>query len=112
MNLTSRWLSRVASLLAKEEKGFSFERTEATLNPSVPLIGAASLFRPRNRSGLLGVATVRKVSGYPAAGPRLSPGAEAVGYAIDPKRHLSPTPPTLIGDVDGTVDRFCDLSLA
>jgi hypothetical protein len=59
----------------------------------------------------LGVLTVRKVCRCPAAGPRLSPGAEAVGYAIDPK-HLSPMPPTLIGDVDGTVDRFCVLSLA
>src|ERR1700729_702404 len=35
-----------------------------------------------------------------------------VAYAIDPKRPLSPTPPTPIGDVDGVVDRPAILSLA
>jgi hypothetical protein len=48
----------------------------------------------------------------PAAGPRVSPAAEAVAYAADPKRNLSPTPLTLIGDVDGVADRLRDLSMA
>ena len=80
--------------------------------------------RPLYRSGLLGVVTVRKcadarppgrgshpvlrLSAYACIGPQTPP----VTYAADPKRHLSPTPPTLIGDVDGTVDRLCVLSLA
>jgi hypothetical protein len=35
----------------------------------------------------------------------MSPAAEAVGYAIDPKLNLSATPSTLIGDGDGVGDR-------
>jgi len=35
-----------------------------------------------------------------------------VGYAIDPKRLLSPTPSTPIDDVDGVGDRFGFLSVA
>jgi hypothetical protein len=38
--------------------------------------------------------------------------AEAVGYASAPKRHLSATPSTLIGDVGGVGDRPRDLSVA
>jgi hypothetical protein len=38
--------------------------------------------------------------------------AEAVAYATDPERALSPTPPTLIDDVDGVADRPRNLSLA
>ena len=48
----------------------------------------------------------------PAAGARVSPTAEAVAYAADPKRDLSPTPLTLIGDVDGVADRPRLLSMA
>ena len=48
----------------------------------------------------------------PSPGPGLSPRAEAVTYATDPKRHLSPTPPTPIGDVAGVADRPRNLSLA
>jgi hypothetical protein len=44
--------------------------------------------------------------------PRVSPAAEAVTYATDPKRNLSPTPLTLIGDVDGVADRPRNVSLA
>jgi hypothetical protein len=35
-----------------------------------------------------------------------------VNYAIDPRAHLSPTPATLIGDVDGVGDRSRNLSMA
>jgi hypothetical protein len=42
----------------------------------------------------------------------LAPTAEAVGYATDPKRNLSPTPPTLITDVDGVGDRPRSMSVA
>jgi hypothetical protein len=34
-----------------------------------------------------------------------------VADATDPERHLSPTPPTPLGDVDGAVDRPGNLSL-
>jgi hypothetical protein len=47
-----------------------------------------------------------------AAGPRVSRIAQAVGYAIDPERHLSPTPPTPVDAVAGVVDRSAFLSLA
>jgi hypothetical protein len=36
----------------------------------------------------------------------------AVGYATDPNRLLSATPPTPIGDVAGVADRPRNLSLA
>ena len=42
----------------------------------------------------------------------LAPRAEAVGYASDPERHLSATPPTPIDDVAGVADRPGNLSLA
>jgi hypothetical protein len=38
--------------------------------------------------------------------------AEAVADATDPKRRLSATPSTPIGDVDGVADRSADLLLA
>jgi hypothetical protein len=60
----------------------------------------------------LDVVTVRKVRPCPAAGPRVPPGAEAVADASDTKHHLSATPPTLIGDVDGAGDRPRILALA
>lgn len=40
----------------------------------------------------------------PGLRPRVSPTAEAVACASDPERNLSPTPLTLIGDVDGVGD--------
>jgi hypothetical protein len=42
----------------------------------------------------------------------ISPSAEAAAYAIDPERHLSPTPATRIDDVDGVGDRSGILSMA
>jgi hypothetical protein len=39
-------------------------------------------------------------------------GTVPVGYAIDPKRHLSATPLTPIGAVAGVADRPRNLSLA
>ena len=47
-----------------------------------------------------------------AAPPLTTNASPPVAYAIDPKRDLSPTPLTPIGDVDGTGDRFTVLSLA
>jgi len=48
------------------------------------------------------------------AGARLglSPSAEAVADASDPKRRLSPTPATPIGRVNGVADRTLIMSLA
>ena len=40
------------------------------------------------------------------------PIADPVDYASDTKRDLSPTPATLIGDVDGVGDRLSNLSVA
>jgi hypothetical protein len=38
--------------------------------------------------------------------------AKAVADATDPERHLSPTPPNPLGDVDGVADRPGNLSPA
>ncbi len=46
----------------------------------------------------------------PGRRSEVSRGAEAVAYAADPKSHLSATPSTLIGDVDGVADRQRNLS--
>ena len=49
---------------------------------------------PLYPSSVLCVVTVRTVRRCPGAGPEACPRAEAVAYATDPKRHLSPTPLT------------------
>jgi hypothetical protein len=38
--------------------------------------------------------------------------SDPVGYATDPKRHLSATPSTPLDDVDGVADRLAILSMA
>jgi hypothetical protein len=48
----------------------------------------------------------------PGRRPRVLPTAEAVAYATVPKWNLSPTPLTLIGDVDDVADRPPELSMA
>jgi hypothetical protein len=48
----------------------------------------------------------------PGRRPRVSPTAEAVANATHPQPNLSPTPLTLIGDVDGVGDRPRRLSTA
>jgi hypothetical protein len=63
-------------------------------------------------SNVLSVVTVRTVCRCLAAGPEVLSAAEAVGYAIDPKRHLSATPATPIEAVDGVGDRSTFLSMA
>jgi hypothetical protein len=56
--------------------------------------------------------TVGTVCQSPAAVRRVSPSAEQVAYANDPKRDLSATPLTPLGDVDGVADRSRILSMA
>jgi hypothetical protein len=48
----------------------------------------------------------------PGRRAEVSPSAKAVAYAAYPRCHLSATPPTPIGAVDGVVDQPGTLSLA
>jgi hypothetical protein len=81
---------------------------------------------PPTKSALVARAAFH-LQAYPLAGARayvvcqLTKGANArpaqsiptpVTYAIDPKRSLSPTPSTPIGDVGGVADRIPNLSVA